>query len=115
MAARLRELVLSHTLLSDWDLSKHLLYNMWNYSDVSEAFTNHFRDAGVFETLQDILRDPGTRAAIDQDEVSKPHTHTHTQTHTHTHTYTYLYSRAHTHYRISSGTRALAQLLTRTR
>ena len=65
----MKELVGDKTLLTDWELSKHLLHNMWNYSDVSEAFTNHFRDAGVFETLQDILRDPTTRAAIDTDEV----------------------------------------------
>ena len=73
MASKLKELVHGKTLFSDWDLSKHLLHNMWNYSDVSEPFTNRFRDAGVFETLQDILRDINIRNSIEQDEVIMGH------------------------------------------
>ena len=69
MAAKLKELVGGGTLVSDWDLTKHLLHNMWNYSDVSEVFTNHFRDAGVFETLQLILRDTAIRNHMGNDQV----------------------------------------------
>ncbi len=56
--------------MDDWELTKYLLHNMWNYTDVSEVFSMAFRDMAVFEVLQDLLRDQTLRSNINTDEVN---------------------------------------------
>ncbi len=58
------------SLMDDWELTKYLLHNMWNYTDVSEVFSMAFRDMAVFEVLQDLLRDQTLRSNINTDEVN---------------------------------------------
>lgn len=65
----LQELVQQDQLLEDTELTKYLLHNMWNYSDISEQFTVVFQQCGVFLCLQHVLKDPRYRDKMANDEV----------------------------------------------
>ncbi|XP_013390051.1 uncharacterized protein LOC106158546 [Lingula anatina] len=55
----------------EWEFVKLLLHNAWNYTDVSELFSNKLRDAGMFSTLQDILKNSDFKDKLNIDENIK--------------------------------------------
>ena len=69
MGRRLQQLVQEDELLTEYPTTVPLIHCLWNYTDTNRRFSVVLRNMGLFQTCQEIIRNPDYKDHLDN-EVS---------------------------------------------